>query len=709
MPALSHRRRGRREVASAVDPLSGIAESYRSLRSAVQQLPSRPVMRLGPLPGLPATAEDNHRSPVRNPRVLLFVSGSAGEGKTTSIANLAFAFAEAGRRVIVLDCDFRHPEMHAYLGVPASRGLSDLLAADRQVPLASVLQPTVIAGVQLAQAGGSVEHPGALMGLVAPFVAEAAELADIVLVDAPPALVASDAVDLMPTVESAIVVVREGRTGRGEAERLATLLSQVRVPCLGVVQIAARDAGAAYFRTESSKRRAARRHPQEASRRRGPRAVSSGGTTEVDVDALRARIGAADRTVAVVGQGYVGLSVAAAAAAAGMTVHGIDVDADRIAGLAAGPTSCPACRTTSSTRHSRPAGCTSPPTPRGLRGAGRAGVRPDPGRGHRPDMSFIEGPGGRSRRTCRPGRWWSSSPRPTPAPPSTSCGRCSRRTGSGRPDFLLAYSPERIDPGNTKYGLRNTPRVVGGIDRTRPRLAATFYRQLVDDVDAVSSCRAAEMAKLLENTFRMVNIALVNELATLCATRASTSGRSSTRPPPSRSGSWRSSPARVSGATASRSTRPTSAGSPAGTPGDRSGWSRLAQDINAQMPTYVATRVVEALNEHGKSIKGARILALGVTYKPDVGDIRESAAIEVLAQLQRRAPTSASTTRSWRDRQHGLLLRSSPRRTAAASADCVVLLTPHSAYDVDGIASRPPWSSTPATRSARGAGSVVTL
>ena len=264
VPALSHRRRGRREVASAVDPLSGIAESYRSLRSAVQQLPSRPVMRLGPLPGLPATAEDNHRSPVRNPRVLLFVSGSAGEGKTTSIANLAFAFAEAGRRVIVLDCDFRHPEMHAYLGVPASRGLSDLLAADRQVPLASVLQPTVIAGVQLAQAGGSVEHPGALMGLVAPFVAEAAELADIVLVDAPPALVASDAVDLMPTVESAIVVVREGRTGRGEAERLATLLSQVRVPCLGVVQIAARDAGAAYFRTESSKRRAARRHPQES-------------------------------------------------------------------------------------------------------------------------------------------------------------------------------------------------------------------------------------------------------------------------------------------------------------------------------------------------------------------------------------------------------------------------------------------------------------
>ena len=122
--------------------------------------------------------------------------------------------------------------------------------------------------MQLAPAGSSTEHPGALMGLVGPLVAEAAQLADIVLIDAPPALVASDAVDLMPTAETAVVVVREGRTGRVDAERLATLLSQMRMPCIGVVQVAAREAGAAYFRAESSKRRAGRHEAMKHQRER---------------------------------------------------------------------------------------------------------------------------------------------------------------------------------------------------------------------------------------------------------------------------------------------------------------------------------------------------------------------------------------------------------------------------------------------------------
>jgi Mrp family chromosome partitioning ATPase/capsular polysaccharide biosynthesis protein len=251
VPTLPHRARGRHEVAAAVDPVSGVAESYRSLRAAVQLLPSRPLTRrdqLGP-------AAEADEPAVRDPRVLLFVSANAREGKTTSLVNLASTLAETGRTVIVLDCDFRHPEAHLYLGVPAGRGLSDLLAADREVPLTSVLQPTSLPAVRLAPAGTSTTHPGALMGLMGRLVEEARSLADVVLVDAPPALVASDAVDLMPLVDTAVVVVREGRTGHGDAERLVSLLGQLRTPVLGAVLVATRDAGASYFRRGSSGQR----------------------------------------------------------------------------------------------------------------------------------------------------------------------------------------------------------------------------------------------------------------------------------------------------------------------------------------------------------------------------------------------------------------------------------------------------------------------
>jgi Mrp family chromosome partitioning ATPase/capsular polysaccharide biosynthesis protein len=264
VPALPHRSRGRHEVTAAVDPLSGVAESYRSLRAAVQLLPSRPLARHDQYG--PATEADEPA--IRDPRVLLFVSANAREGKTSSLVNLASTLAETGRTVIVLDCDFRHPETHLYLGVPAGRGLSDLLAADREVPLTSVLQPTGLPAVRLAPAGTSTEHPGALMGLMGRLVEEARGLADVVLVDAPPALVASDAVDLMPLVDTAVVVVREGRTGHGDAERLASLLGQLRTPVLGIVLVATRDAGASYFRRGGSARRGNdRAHPPRAPHR----------------------------------------------------------------------------------------------------------------------------------------------------------------------------------------------------------------------------------------------------------------------------------------------------------------------------------------------------------------------------------------------------------------------------------------------------------
>lgn len=260
VPPLPHGKRGRREVAAAAHPQGAIAESYRSLRSALFLLPSRP-------PGGDDTT-------VRDPRVVLMVSPRASDGKTTSLVNLASALAEAGRSVVVLDCDFRHPEAHQFLGVPEGRGLSDLLATDRTVPLVSILQPTILPGVRLALAGTSTQHPGALMGLMQPYVDQARDLADVVLIDAPPALLANDAVDLMPVVDSVVVVVRDGRTSTTEAQRLTGLLDRLRQPCLGIVLVASHDAGAAYFgRGETIRRRLGRSHDGPAhrpgARRRG--------------------------------------------------------------------------------------------------------------------------------------------------------------------------------------------------------------------------------------------------------------------------------------------------------------------------------------------------------------------------------------------------------------------------------------------------------
>lgn len=261
VPPVSRRRRGRREVLAATSPQGATAEAYRSLRSAMALLPSRPVpVDEATTSDLAAIAAEPTMATVRDPRVLMIVSPESGDGKTTSLVNLASTLAETGRSVIVLDCDFRHPETHLYLGVAPGKGLSDLLATDSTPSLTSILQPTSLHRVQLALAGTSTQHPGALMGLMHRYVREARELADVVLIDTPPALLANDAIDLMPVADSVVVVVREGRTSTPDAQRLAALLARLRKPCLGVVLVGARDAGAAYFmRVEATRRRQLRR------------------------------------------------------------------------------------------------------------------------------------------------------------------------------------------------------------------------------------------------------------------------------------------------------------------------------------------------------------------------------------------------------------------------------------------------------------------
>jgi UDP-N-acetyl-D-glucosamine dehydrogenase len=402
---------------------------------------------------------------------------------------------------------------------------------------------------------------------------------------------------------------------------------------------------------------------------------------------VQRRIATKQAVVCVVGQGYVGLTVAAAAAAAGLTVHAVDTLEERVEGLAAGRNVVPG-------------------VPDDLFAAGYASGRmtftsnfsdaagadvvlicvPTPVVDHRPDLSFIESVGRDLAPHLRAGSLVVLESTTYPGTTEQVLQPLLEASGLHARDdeFLLAYSPERIDPGNVKYGMSNTPRIVGGLTPAATAAAAAFYALLVEQVHPLSSCRTAELAKLLENTFRMVNIALVNELAVLCAEQGidvwEVIGAAATKPfgfmpfypGPGVGGhcipldptylTW-------------QMRRDTGRGLHL---------VETAQDVNAQMPAYVAARVVDTLNEHGASVKGARLLALGVTYKPDVGDVRESAAIEVIARLHRKgAAVSFHDPYVEEVREHGLHLRRSPLTTAALrQADCVLLLTPHSSYDL---------------------------
>jgi UDP-N-acetyl-D-glucosamine dehydrogenase len=262
------------------------------------------------------------------------------------------------------------------------------------------------------------------------------------------------------------------------------------------------------------------------------------------------------------------------------------------------------------------------------------------------------------------------------------------RVGS---DFFLAFSPERVDPGNAKYTTRNIPKVIGGMTPACIELAAMFYSQFVENVVRVSSPECAEMVKLLENTFRSVNIALANEMALLChklkvdvwevidAAKTKPFGFMPFYPGPGLGGhcipidpyylTWK---ARLNGC--------------------EPRLIELAAQINDQMPAFTVGRIAEVLNERQKSLKGSKILGLGVAYKRDTSDARESPAIEVLhglrekgAQVQYSDPYVPSL-----ELQGGSLQSVGLKPVLLRSMDCVVLLTDHSIFDYEMIASHSP-------------------
>ena len=253
--------------------------------------------------------------------------------------------------------------------------------------------------------------------------------------------------------------------------------------------------------------------------------------------------------------------------------------------------------------------------------------------------------------------------------------------------FHLAFSPERIDPGNETYGIRNTPKVVGGITPACTEAAADFYGQVCDSVVLAKSAREAEMAKLLENTYRHVNIALVNEMAIFChelgvdlwdAIRCAATkpfGFQAFYPGPGVGGHCIPiDPNYLSYKVRAELNYPFR-------------FVELAQEINSRMPGYVVDRAAELLNTHAKPLNGARVLLLGVTYKKDIADQRESPARPIARKLlQRGAALSYHDpfVDNWQVDGRDIPRAASP----VAPADLTILLQAHTGYDLADIAAK---------------------
>jgi UDP-N-acetyl-D-glucosamine dehydrogenase len=249
-------------------------------------------------------------------------------------------------------------------------------------------------------------------------------------------------------------------------------------------------------------------------------------------------------------------------------------------------------------------------------------------------------------------------------------------------DFFLAFSPERVDPGNQNYNTRNIPKIVGGVGQASTEAASALYGTTVDRVVSVSSTRVAEMVKLLENTFRAVNIGLVNEIALMChkmdigvwevidAAKTKPFGFMPFYPGPGLGGhcipidpfylSWKA-----------RQT------------GFECRFIELAGHINASMPDYVVERVAEALNTIRKPINGSRIHLFGVAYKRDVNDMRESPALDVLELLQKRGAELSYTDPFVPELRHNgqVMLSADVATVLKRPPDCGVICTDHSQFD----------------------------
>lgn len=433
---------------------------------------------------------------------------------------------------------------------------------------------------------------------------------------------------------------------------------------------------------------------------------------------LNAKFQRREARVAVIGLGYVGLPLAVAFAQAGYDVVGIDVDAAKVASLNRGESYigdvaagelAPLVRATraegaapavaapqragsaqhragslcASTDYSALAGCDAVsicvPTPLNKTGD--------------PDISYIANAAGQVGRYLHTGMVIVLESTTFPGttteivlPILQEHSAIAAANGNGLlevgRDFFLAFSPERVDPGRTDWTTRNTPKVIGGVTPACLETARAYYGQAIETIVPVSSPNAAEMVKLFENTFRSVNIALANELLLMCdklkldpwevieAAATKPFGFMKFTPGPGLGGhcipidphylSWKL-------RTLEYNAR----------------FIDLASEINTEMPRYWVQRVQDALNEQSKPVKGSRVLALGVAYKKNVSDLRESPALDIIHLLQEKGATV-----SYHDPYvPEIRVEETPMTSVAdlpaalRESDCVIITTDHSAYD----------------------------
>jgi UDP-N-acetyl-D-glucosamine dehydrogenase len=401
-------------------------------------------------------------------------------------------------------------------------------------------------------------------------------------------------------------------------------------------------------------------------------------------EALSRRIDNRRAHLAVLGLGYVGLPLAVEFAQAGFRVTGVDLDGARVRRLMVGRSyikDVPTAQVRALVRAGRLVATTDFGV---LRRADAVSICvPTPLSKQRdPDVSFIVDAVEQVKKHLHRGMLVilesTTYPGTTDELILPELSKTGLRVGR---DFFLAFSPERVDPGNRVWQTRNTPKVVGGVTPLCTRMAVALYRQRLEHVVPVSSPQVAEMVKLLENTFRSVNIGLVNELALMCARlkidvwevieAAATKpfGFMPFYPGPGLGGhcipidpfylSWK---ARASGFEAR--------------------FIELAGYINGQMPGHVVDLVVRALNQRGKAVRGSRVLILGVAYKADVDDTRESPSMDIMKTLEDRgARVEYSDPFVPRLDFLGRRMKSTPLTPARLRRfDCAVIVTPHQAF-----------------------------
>ncbi|MBM4423102.1 MAG: nucleotide sugar dehydrogenase [Chloroflexi bacterium] len=393
--------------------------------------------------------------------------------------------------------------------------------------------------------------------------------------------------------------------------------------------------------------------------------------------------------VGVVGLGYVGLPLAVEFAKEGFKVIGIDLDQRKVDSLSAGQSYIPDVPTEEVAALAASGKLRATTDYSALRDADSVSICvPTPLRKTRdPDMSYVIASADEVVKYAHPG--FLIILESTTYPGTTDeilLPRLKQRGFEVGADVFLAFSPERIDPGNQKYSVRNTPKVVGGYTPDCTEAVHALYSTAITQVVKVSGTQAAEMVKLLENTFRAVNIGLVNEMAIMCdklgisvwevieAAKTKPFGFMPFYPGPGLGGhcipidplylSWRMKSYNYNAR-----------------------FIELADEINMNMPRHVIGKIAEALNDDGKPIKGSRILVLGAAYKKDIDDVRESPALDVIKLLGDRGavvdyhdpyiPSVSLEHAGGRGHKQSAPLT----EEAIRAADCVVIVTDHSVFD----------------------------